>query len=107
MRTLIDVVCPGCGDVHVDVWIDLASPRYPLCDRCHVPMERHRRYAIATPAHSDGFRGGVWIEHGLCNPDGSPRRYFSQTEIDREAKRRGLVNLVEHKDDSRETQRFV
>jgi hypothetical protein len=32
----------------------------------------------------------------LCNPDGSPRRFYSKTEIAREASRRGLVNHVEH-----------
>src|SRR5262245_46373257 len=105
MRTLIDTICPGCGDTHVDVWIDTHDPRYPLCSVCRLPMAR--RHTTAPAAHSDSYRGGVWIEHGLCYADGSPRRYDSQTEIDREAKRRGLVNLVEHSDRSETTQRFV
>jgi hypothetical protein len=110
MRTLIDTVCPGCGDVHVDVWIDTTRPRFPLCARCGQAHVRHRRASAA--AHSDSYRGGIWIEHGLCHPDGEPRRYDSQSEIDREAKRRGLVNWVEHTPDpgsdrSATTQRFV
>ena len=110
MRTLIDTICPGCGDVHTDVWIDTDTPRFPLCAQCQVSHERHRS-ASAAP-HSDSYRGGIWIEHGLCNADGTPRRYDSQREMDREAKRRGLTNWVEHKPDpgsdrSRTTQRFL
>lgn len=107
MRTLVDVLCPGCGDAHADVWIDTEAPNYGTCKTCRIPMERHRRYAQATATHSDSYRGGIWIEHGLCHRDGTPRRYDSQTEIDREAKRRGLVNLVEHADSDRNAQRFV
>lgn len=44
----------------------------------------------------DDIPGGLEIRHGLCNEDGSPRRYYSKTEIAKEAKRRGLVNIVEH-----------
>jgi len=44
----------------------------------------------------DSIEGGVLIEHGLCNPDGTPKRYYSKSEIAAEAKRRGLVNWVEH-----------
>ena len=105
MRTLVDAICPGCGDVHSDVWIDTGRPEsLPWCAHCKVRLVRHR---CPPAAHSDSYRGGVWIEHGLCHADGSPRRFDSQRAIDREAKRRGLVNIVEHKDDSRETQRFV
>lgn len=44
----------------------------------------------------DGIPGGVEIRHGLCNDDGSPRRYYSKSEMARVAKARGLVNHVEH-----------
>ncbi len=37
------------------------------------------------------------VRHGLCNPDGSPRRYTSKSEMRKEATKRGLVNHVEHK----------
>lgn len=39
----------------------------------------------------DGIPGGIEIRHGLCNEDGSPRRYDSKTEIYREANRRGYT----------------
>ena len=44
----------------------------------------------------DDIPGGLEIRHGLCNEDGTPRKYYSKTEINREAKRRGLSNNVEH-----------
>ena len=38
----------------------------------------------------DGL-ASVEIRHGICNPDGSPRRYYSKTEIKRAANEKGLV----------------
>jgi hypothetical protein len=45
----------------------------------------------------DDIPGGVEIRHGLADPvTGEPVRYYSKSEMRREAKRRGLINLVEH-----------
>jgi putative FmdB family regulatory protein len=54
----------------------------------------------------------VDIRHGLCNEDGSPRRFYSKSEIAKEAAKRGLVNLVRHvpergSDKSKHTSRWV
>lgn len=38
----------------------------------------------------------VMVEHGLCNSDGTPRRYRSKEEMKKEAKKRGLQSHVEH-----------
>ena len=69
------------------------------CDRCYqdiVQPADHglyrcplapRRAAVVRP---DSIPGGLLIEHGLCNEDGTPRRYDSQTEITRECEKRGL-----------------
>lgn len=43
----------------------------------------------------DSIEGGLWIAHGLCNPDGSPRRYDSRSEITRECAKRGLVRWTD------------
>ena len=112
MRTLIDAMCPGCGDVHVDVWVDTANLTLPWCHACRVPLIRHRQSAIASAVHADSFRGGYWVEHGLCNADGSRRRYDSRSEMATEARRRGLVSTVVHApepgtDKATETQRFL
>ena len=38
----------------------------------------------------------VLVEHGLCNSDGTPRRYRSKQEMKKEAKKRGIENHVVH-----------
>lgn len=60
----------------------------------------------------DDIPGGIVIRHGLCNPDGSPRKYYSKSEMAKEAERRGLVNAVRHvgdkgSDKSKNTVRWV
>ena len=60
----------------------------------------------------DSIEGGVEIKHGLCWPDGTPKKYYSKTEINKEAKKRGLTNLVEHvtppgTDKSKHTTRWI
>jgi hypothetical protein len=50
----------------------------------------------ANSAISDSIPGGIYLKHGMCNADGSPRRYDSHSEIRAEAKRRNMVNRVEH-----------
>jgi len=47
-------------------------------------------------AIGDDIPGGIEIRHGLCNIDGSPRVYYSHSEIRREAEKRGLTNVVTH-----------
>lgn len=39
----------------------------------------------------DDIPGGIEIKHGLCNPDGTPRRYYSKTEIKRAANEAGYT----------------
>ena len=98
MRTLIDTLCPGCGDVHPDVWVELGEARaLGPCRRCGHERERLLRHAKAPGVVPDSIPGGYWVEHGLCNSDGTPRRYDSRSEMAREAKRRGLRLSVEHK----------
>lgn len=43
----------------------------------------------------DDIPGGLWVKHGLCNADGSPRRYDSKSAIREEASRRGFTVLGE------------
>jgi hypothetical protein len=44
----------------------------------------------------DDIPGGVDIRHGICNDDGTPKRYYSKSEIAKAAKAKGYVNHVEH-----------
>ena len=75
-----------------------------ICDRCFQSLDEgeHGQYKCPfepRPAFSvipDEIPGGMEIRHGICNEDGSPRRYYSKSEMAAEAKRRGLVNHVVH-----------
>jgi hypothetical protein len=75
--------CEKCGH-------ELQIGDYPFCSRdgSHKPG----KFSVI----SDEIPGGIEIPHGLCNADGTPRRYYSKSEIAAEAKRRGLRNHVEH-----------
>lgn len=74
------------------------------CDRCLKPLALGEHGLFVCPLETragvsvigDDIPGGVVMEHGVCHADGSPRRYYSKSEIAREAKRLGLVSFVRH-----------
>lgn len=88
-----------------------------ICDKCNKelaisdwPFCPHGR--ANSGVIGDDIPGGILIRHGICNEDGTPRRYYSKSEIIKEATKRGLVNLVEHvpepgSDKSKHTTRWV
>ena len=60
------------------------------CDRCYRLLEHGehglglcplepRRYALAL--RQDTIEGGIAIAHGICNEDGTPKTYYSRSEI--------------------------
>jgi hypothetical protein len=118
----IDTKCPRCGHITEDVLLRErdSDGNYvmPRCGQwtegtvdCNAIVER---VYLGHAAHvsQDSIPGGMWIRNGICNPDGTPRRYDSFSDMRREAKARGLVNHVEHQggkgsDKSRHTQRFI
>jgi len=73
------IACEKCG-------IELVVGQWPFCPH---PMG-------ANSVISDSIPGGIEIRHGICWPDGTPRKYYSHSEMDKEAKRLGLVNAVRH-----------
>jgi hypothetical protein len=71
-------ICDTCGGV-----IQIGD--YPFCKgnpTNHVPAN----FGVV----GDDIPGGIEIKHGICNPDGTPRRYHSKTEIRRAANEKGL-----------------
>jgi hypothetical protein len=85
-----------CNNNHqmIDCWEPVTDP-FTKCNICGVDTKRVWLNKPATVVQ-DSIEGGIEIRHGLCNSDGTPKRYYSHSEIAAEAKRRGLVNLVEH-----------
>ena len=78
---MADTICEHCGKV-------LHVGDYPFCG----PNKDHSQgQACVISDECD-----VWVKNGLCNEDGTPRRYTHKSEMALEAKRRGYHNHVEH-----------
>lgn len=71
------------------------------CDRCYQPLDigahglglcpLEPRRRVAPFVRPDSIPGGLEIAHGLCNADGTPKRYDSWTEIRAAAKAKNLI----------------
>jgi len=108
MLKCFDYLCPSCKYEKLDV-IMPQEQRTLECPDCGGTMERAW---LGAPSSVVGDECDVTMQHGLCNADGSPRRYTSKSEMRREAEKRGLVSHVEHKpgkgtDKSKHTQRWI
>jgi hypothetical protein len=90
---MYDRGCAACGATYMDCFEPVTAPAH-LCE-CGAATERIWLGRTAA-VHQDSIEGGILIEHGPVNPDGSPRRYYSKSEIRRECVRRGLTQRVEH-----------
>lgn len=86
----------ACADGHqaIDVWEPVHTGSVP-CTTCGKPAERVW-LSKGSSIVPDDIPGGLWVRHGICNEDGTPRKYYTKSEMVAEAKRRGLVNMVRH-----------
>ncbi len=122
---MLDLACQKCGAIKID---HLQRDTDTDLPRCHAMLEDHQdtqqrvicqgkleRVHLPTNRGTviqDTIEGGVLLHHGLCNADGSPKRYYSKSEIAAEAKKRGMTNLVTHvgskgSDKNRHTSKWV
>lgn len=86
-----DLTCPN-NHQQIDVFLKLGER--PPCPTCNEPTE-----TLWLPQSSPQVIGDecdLWIRHGICNLDGTPRHYTSKAEMAKVAKERDLVNWVEH-----------
>lgn len=90
MRRMMDIRCKACGVVHVDKYVDLAKADACVCGGAFERMPTAECMGRAAGVIGDDIPGGVEIKHGLCNEDGSPRTFYSKTEIRAAAKAAGL-----------------
>lgn len=66
----------------------------PKCPECGSEAEDSWGRVNAAPAvHGDEI--DIMIRHGICNDDGTPKRYTSKAEIRRAAAEKGLVIMGE------------
>jgi hypothetical protein len=103
---MYDLTCKNNHEQY-DVWLKVGER--PPCPECNEPTETLWK---GKSSNVIGDECDVWIRHGICNTDGSPRRYTSKEEMRKEAARRGLVNWVEHvpepgSDKSKHTTKWV
>lgn len=88
---LYDLTCKNNHE-QIDVYLRVGErPPCPECGESTETLWRNPNNIIA-----DDIPGGIWIYHGVCNEDGTPRKYYSKSEILKEAKRRGLEPIVRH-----------
>lgn len=106
---LIDLRCPVCNATKVDHFQRDSAEPLPLCDNltivagdethrapCMTPMARDYRPLRNGGVIPDEIPGGYAVKHGLCWPDGTPRVFYSRSEMERVAKEKGRYNHVEH-----------
>lgn len=90
---MYDRKCTTCGILRIDV-LEPVNAENPTCQcgGCLIRVFTQR----APTAIPDSIPGGIEIAHGLCNPDGTPRRYDSKSDILRECRVRGIEPMVRH-----------
>ena len=96
MRKFIDMRCDRCSHVEADRYIDVDNlPQHggtgeAPCGGQFVRVLNTESFGRAAGVIGDDIPGGVLIKHGICNEDGSARRYYSKTEIRQAAAAKGL-----------------
>ena|SRR3990167_9034259 len=62
------------------------------CPDCGSPVELYAEERGSAPGIvTDDIPGGYTIRHGLVNADGSPRTFYSKSDIKRAANKAGLT----------------
>src|SRR5262249_24981687 len=100
-----DLRCNLCGRVKVDVLQPIEAPledcrlktlyEGELMGVCEGKMERVWLQS-APGVIPDDIPGGMEIKHGICHDDGTPRKFYSKSEMAKAAKEKGYVNHVTH-----------
>ncbi len=85
MKRPIDVACEQ-GHEAMDVWADPQA--LPACATCGGATTRIYKMK-ASAVIGDDIPGGLLVPHGICWPDGTPRRFYSHSEIDHALKESG------------------
>lgn len=88
---MYDRVCHSCKAERIDSLERIADS---TPEPCPCGGELVRGYAVGSKSAlvvGDDIPGGILIKHGVCNEDGTPRRFYSKSEIRRAAKEKGLT----------------
>lgn len=73
-------VCSTCNNRDV-VWCWNTEPP-PICPDCYHEMAPEPVTTNLAPGViTDSIPGGLDVPHAICWPDGTPRRFYSKSEI--------------------------
>jgi hypothetical protein len=114
MPRMIDVKCPQCEQILIDLFLrpgEDGEYTLPDCDVCHTAYERVFLPTGRQNVIGDDVPGGLYIKNALCHSDGTPRRFDSKSAMHAFAKKRGWTNEVHHigvhSDKNKNTQKFI
>jgi hypothetical protein len=84
------MVCSACDHRFKSLQWDYEPFACPSCHAFPAPAIED----TPTRAHGivpDDIPGGMLVPHAICHADGTPKRYYSRSEMDRAARARGWV----------------
>lgn len=84
MKRRLDFICE---DGHIQQNVLVESDTNPSCVECGKSTDTY--WSGTYMVNSDDLPGGLEIKHGICNPDGTPRKYYSKSEIRKAAAEAG------------------
>lgn len=84
-----DLICPNEHET-IDHVKRMSDP-FPACPQCGEQTQILWASSAAAAVVGDDIPGGIEIRHGICNPDGTPKRYYSKSDIKRALNEKGLV----------------
>lgn len=93
---MVDTRCRVCGTETEALQRDGGSIAPCSVRGCSGERERvFKSNPVRAAVHGDEIPGGVWMKHGICNEDGTPKRYDSKHDIVRALDKAGLRPLDE------------
>lgn len=85
--------CGACGQPRTELLWD--TDPVPPCRDCGGVLESNSPSRAKAPGVI-GDEIDFTVEHVLCGPDGTPRRYTSKSALDRDYRARGYEPCVRH-----------
>jgi hypothetical protein len=77
--------CPWTGKLWS--WSNAPAPACPDCGAA--TDEDVEILGVAPGVAADDIPGGLEVKHAICHPDGTPRKFYSKSEIRKAARAAG------------------
>ena len=92
---LYDRKCEKCGNVTLDHLESINAPD-PNCHLCVGAVSPRVWISKAAAVAPDDIPGGLDVEHAVCHDDGTPRRFYSRSELKRALAEKGWAIHDDH-----------